>query len=69
MSEFNPDPPRDIKLIAEIRKHKRAIKESYNFHKMDELYGSLPVEIVEFLHECGKTDEDLYDRAEEIINE
>jgi hypothetical protein len=36
---------------------------------MDELYGSLPVEIVEFLHECGKTDEDLYDRAEEIINE
>jgi hypothetical protein len=53
LSEFNPDPPRYVKLLAEIRKHKRSIKDSYNFHRIDELVSSLPIEMVEFMHECG----------------
>lgn len=60
---------RDIKLIGEIRKHGRMIKDAYKYYKIDELFGSLPKDVVDFLHECGVADKILIDNAEEIIND
>jgi len=60
---------REVKLIAEIRKHRKMIDSAYKYYKIDEYFGSLPYDVVEFLHECGLADKILLESAEDIINE
>lgn len=60
---------RDIKLLAEIRKHNRMVKDAYGYYTIDSYFGSLPADVVEFLHECGVADKILLENAEEISNE
>jgi hypothetical protein len=60
---------RDVKLIAEIRKHNRMIKDAYKYYSIDTIFGQLPADVVEYFHECGLADKILLDSAEDIINE
>lgn len=67
--EYNPPLTRDVRLIGEIRKHNRMVKDAYKAHSMDTHFGRLPCDVVEFLHECGVADKILLENAEEIIND
>jgi hypothetical protein len=60
---------RDVKLIAEIRKHNRMIKDAYRYYSIDAIFGQLPADAVEYLHECGTADKILLENAEAILNE
>jgi len=60
---------RDVKLIAEIRKHNRMIKDAYKYYSIDTFFGQLPADVVEYFHECGIADNLLLKNAEEILNE
>jgi len=59
----------DVRLLAEIRKHNRMVKDAYKYYAIDNHFGSLPADVVEFLHECGMADKVLLENAEEISNE
>lgn len=60
---------KEIRLIAEIRKHHRMVKDAYKYYSVDTFFGQLPADVVEFFHECGMADDLLLKNAEEILEE
>lgn len=45
------------------------IKDAYKYYDVERYFSSLPIDIVEFFHECGVADKILIENSEEILND